>query len=81
MGINYCGLFSKKGSDTIGLACAHVVFTRDTESETAIELTYLYQLSRYFFIQPDFQYIVNPAGTGKILPNALTANVRIGINF
>ncbi len=81
MGINYCGLFSKKGFDTIGLACAHVIFTRDTESETAIEFTYQCQLSGHFFIQPNFQYIINPSGTDEILPNALTANLRFGISF
>ncbi|MBN2635457.1 MAG: carbohydrate porin [Prolixibacteraceae bacterium] len=81
MGINYCGLFSKKGNDTIGLACAHVIFIRETESEIAIELTYQYQLSQHFFIQPDFQYIVNPSGTDVALPNAFTANMRFGITF
>ncbi len=81
MGVNFCGLFSKKGYDTVGLACAHVIFTRDIKSETAIELTYQYQLSGHFFIQPNFQYIINPAGTDEILPNALTANLRFGISF
>ncbi len=80
-GVNFTGLFSKKANDTLGLACAHVVFTRDAKSETAIELTYYYQLNGHFFIQPDFQYIINPSGTGEPLANALTANLRLGINF
>ena len=81
LGANYVGLLSKKGRDVIGLACAHVAFTRNGYSETAIELTYKYLLTCHIFIQPDFQYIVNPSGTGGPLPNALTANFRFGFNF
>jgi len=80
-GVNFTGLFSKKANDVLGLACAHVIFTRNGHSETAIELTYLYQISGHFFIQPDFQYIVHPSGTGEPLPNALAANFRFGLNF
>ncbi len=80
-GINYTGLFSAKGNDILGLACAHVIFTRNAESETAIELTYHYQLNGHLFFQPDFQYIVNPSGTGEPLANAFVANLRLGISF
>ena len=80
-GINITGLLSKKAKDTFGLAVAHVTFTEDAKSETAVELTYLYQLTEHFFIQPDFQYILNPSGTSEPLPDALTANLRFGISF
>ncbi len=80
-GINFTGLLSKNGNDILGLACAHVIFTRDTESETAIELTYQYQLTKYIFIQPDSQFVIHPAGTNAPLPNALAAILRMGISF
>ena len=80
-GLNYTGLLSKKAKDVLGLAFAHVNFTRNGNSETAIELTYQYQISGHFFVQPDIQYIVHPSGTGEPLPNALAANFRFGLNF
>ena len=33
-----------------------------------------------YFIQPDFQYIVRPGGTGR-LPNAPVLGTQLGINF
>lgn len=80
-GINFAGLFCKKANDILGLACAHVIFTRNGQSETAFELTYQYQLTGNIFIQPDVQYIVNPSGLGEPLPNAFAANFRFGFNF
>ena len=65
LGTNYTGLFSEKGSDILGLAVAHQHFTDGLSSETTIELTYHYQLTKNIFIQPDIQYVINPAGTGE----------------
>ncbi len=80
-GINCTGLFSKKGKDTAGLALAHVRFTRGGESETAVELTYQYQVTENLFFQPDGQYVIHPSGTGEALPNALALSIRFGICF
>ncbi len=57
LGLNYAGLFSKKGKDVLGLAIAHEQFKKIICSETTIELTYQYQISKNLFIQPDIQYI------------------------
>jgi len=81
LGLNYAGLFTKQGTDVLGLAVAHQHFTGGLSSETAIELTYQYQLTKNIFIQPDFQYIINPAGTGETLNNCFAANLRFGISF
>lgn len=79
-GINYSGLFSD--SDLAGLAIANALFNENTiNNETTIELFYKVNISDYFFLQPDLQYIINPAGLGKSLPNALTGIIRFGINF
>jgi porin len=81
LGVNYTGLFSKKGSDVLGLAIAHECFRARSYSETIIELTWKYQLTRKISIQPDLQYIINPAGTGRPLNNSLAGNFRLGINI
>lgn len=81
LGLNYTGLFTKQGTDVLGLAIAHQHFTDGLKSETTIELTYRYQLTNNFFVQPDFQYIINPAGTGKTLNNCCAGNLRFGISF
>jgi porin len=81
LGLNYTGLFSSKGSDILGVALAQEHFTNGTKSESALELSYKYQTTTNTFIQPDIQYIINPAGTGETLNNALAANIRFGISF
>lgn len=80
VGLNYKGLFSKKGKDVAGIALAHAAIERNSISETSIELTYQLTFSR-FFIQPDIQYIINPAGLGTKLRNSLEAIVRFGITL
>lgn len=81
LGMNYSGLFSKKGSDVLGLAIAQVHFKEHNKSETVLELSYKYQLTYNIFIQPDVQYIINPLGTGKSLRNCMPGILRLGINF
>jgi porin len=81
LGVNYSGLFSKKGADILGLAIAHEHFKDGMKSETVVELTYHYPLTSTIFIQPDFQYIINPAGTGITLRNCLAMNLRFGFSF
>jgi len=49
--------------------------------ERVVELTYRLDLRRgAYFIQPDFQYIVRPGGTGR-LANAPVFGAQFGINF
>jgi porin len=51
------------------------------DQETVVELTYRFDLRRgAYFIQPDFQYIIQPGGTGR-LPNAPVFGAQFGINF
>jgi porin len=80
-GLNYYGLFNKKGEDALGLAIAHVHFNDDLGSETTVELTYFNQITENIFIQPDIQYIVTPSGKNSLLENAFTANIRFGFSF
>ena len=51
------------------------------DHETVMELTYRFDLGKSaFFIQPDFQYIIRPGGTGH-LKNAPVFGAQFGINF
>jgi porin len=81
MGVNYTGLFSSDGKDILGLAIAYESLKDSRKSETALEFTYQYSISSNFYIQPDFQYIINPAGTGQHLPNCFAGILRFGIHF
>lgn len=81
IGINYRGLFSNEGRDVLGLALAMEYFKNGLKSEAVIELTYHNQLTKNIFFQPDFQYIIHPAGTGMTLDNAFAGILRFGFNF
>lgn len=82
LGLNYKGLFYSRVNDQIGLALAYAgIDGNNIGSETAIELTYLVQLNTHFYIRPDIQYIINPAGTSTKLNNALVGFVRFGAQF
>lgn len=91
-GVVYTGLL--RSEDQLGLAIAYAVngdnFKKsifidggmaDT-AETNIELTYRAQLTDWFALQPDIQYIVNPGAAGD-LRDALVIGLRfeIGASF
>lgn len=80
-GANYKGLFAQRPEDMLGLACAHSGIDNPIGSETTMELTYKAQLAGNFFIQPDVQYIINPAGTNESVKNSITGILRFGLNF
>lgn len=80
-GAHYNGIFSKKGNDALGLAVALAWLNGNIGNETTIELTYKRQLLTHIFLQPDFQYILNPAGLGNKLGNSLEGTLRLGIAF
>jgi porin len=55
-------------------------------SETVIELMYQAQLTPWWMLQPDLQYIFNPGGgvlnpDGTLRRNALVIGVRSSLNF
>ena len=82
MGTVYRGLFKNRVLDEAGIAFAYAGFSRKlVGNETAIELNYRLHVSDNIFIKPDFQYIINPAGTDNKLKNAFVSILRFGINF
>ena len=51
------------------------------DHETVVEMTYRIDFHRgAFFVQPDFQYIIRPGGTGR-LADAPVFGAQLGINF
>jgi len=81
LGLNFSGLFSLKGKDMAGLAFAFDGLRGSTGNEIVLELTYLYTVLSFLYLQPDIQYIINPAGTGEHLDNCLAVTLRFGINL
>lgn len=81
-GFSYTGLFSKTGSDEIGLAMARGMLTKERgPDETTIELTYKARLTPQIYLQPDFQYVFHPGGTDARLNNAMVGILRFGLEF
>ena len=82
LGLNCKKVFEKRPNDEFGLAIAYAgIDGNNVGSETAIELLYLFSFSSHFYLKPDLEYIINPAGTNVKLPNALVGSIRVGLNF
>jgi len=81
-GFNVHGLLEGDHENTLGVAVAHAGFHRGYHKhETVIETFFKYQLNPYISLQPDFQFVINPAGVEEKLNNALIGFVRVGIQF
>ncbi len=74
MGIGY-GAFSSSYASFL-----ETTSNEDPTYEMVSELGYRINFSRFFYVQPDLQWIVNPNGLGSI-PNALILGVQTGIIF
>ena len=80
-----------RAGDRVGLAFAHAHFgdafvtaqgfagSPVTDAESLIELTYLLQITSWFTLQPDVQYVINPQNAAA--SNALVAGLRAKITF
>ncbi len=81
-GLHYKGWLPSRPDDEWGLAVAHAGIRHNVAgSETTLELTYKAYLCHNLFVQPDLQYVIQPAGTERVLPNVLAGILRIGFNF
>jgi porin len=80
-GIDIRGLVNRKGNDVAGVALAYAMLRGYPGNELTVEFTWQLPLLKQFFIQPDVQYIVNPAGTGQKHKNSLAATLRFGLIF
>jgi porin len=81
-GVNLAGVFSRRGRDSAGVAVAHAGLHRTAHRhETTIELYYKYRFTKHIALQPDLQWIVNPSGGERALPNALVGILRLWVEF
>jgi len=78
LGLNFSNFSSKHKCDVLGLAIAHAGMQK-SNCETVFELTYKAKLNKWITIQPDIQYIINPAGTAKHIEDAVLAMLRFKI--
>ncbi len=82
-GIQWTGPFARRPEDIFGLGVFHVNFSEkagfDEPSETVFELFYKAQVTPWFNLKPDFQYIVHPGGQRH--EAAWVAGFRTEISF
>lgn len=82
VGLNYKGPFEKRQNDQAGIAIAYAgIDGNAVGSETAIEISYQFEVNKNIYLRPDIQYISNPAGTEVKLKNALVGFLRFGVEF
>jgi len=84
-GVNWTGPFPARPADIAGFAIAYVHISRAAQQlvaerfagsripghETVLEATYQFQIARWWTLQPDVQYVINP---GAGLPTPATGN-------
>lgn len=91
-GLVYRGLLPGRNDDSAVFGLAYGNFSTDygrsglaydgdaVSFEMALEWGYRIQLNRFFYIQPDLQYVIQPGGTGSI-PDAFVLGAQIGVTF
>ena len=84
IGLVFKGITEKRKEDSVGLALGWHQFDRQLKrsehktSEKVLELFYKIKLTNFWYIQPDFQYILNTGGGGK---NSFAIGLRSCIVF
>src|SRR6516165_2719507 len=91
-GLTYKGLIPTREGDTLGVAFAYAQLSSGAQraatdagsvgvgAETALEVTYQAQITKWLSVQPDLQVIINPGGN-QDLNNALVIGSRVSITF
>lgn len=77
LGTLLVGTFSKDYADTVQAAAPQD--GRPTY-EMVLELSYVFNINSYAFIQPDIQYVIRPNGM-KNIQDALVVGFQFGVNF
>lgn len=89
-GFNYKGLLPGRDHDIAGIALSYTNLSGNacddagippaTHHETILEMTYKAVINDSFSVQPDFQYLFNPGGTGSA-PDAVVIGLRCNLVF
>jgi len=92
-GLIYKGLVPKRDDDVTAVGFAWGAWSRNLNKyqhdaglyeqkyEVILEATYKIAVNQWLYIQPDVQYIINPSGGTKDLPDALVIGARTGVTF
>lgn len=81
LGITWVGPLASRPEDAVGVAATWVNFgDAGGDDECIVEAFYKVQLTPFFSIKPDVQYVRHPGGDGSI-EDALAAGVRCVIDF
>lgn len=81
VGASYKGLIPQRDRDIASVGFGKGWFSSKLpaqNSEMMVEATYQIQLTPWFYIQPDFQYIFNPNGTNNI-KDAMVIGFEVGV--
>jgi porin len=91
-GLIYTGLLPFRDRDQSVFGIVYGKFSRNyartldaldegyAEYEMVLEWGYRVNLSKFVYVQPDVQWVINPGGTGTI-PNALVLGAQCGVTF
>lgn len=82
-GLSYKGLIPGRDSDSFGLGLASVRYSGNVEgvggrSEATVETFYKIQITRWCFVEPDFQFVFHPSAT---YPDAAVIGLAFGLTF
>jgi len=90
LGVVYEGLFVGRDEDVLGLAVAMPYFS-DTfraypehkylKNERTVEVFYKAKFGNHITVQPDLQYVINPAGIDVNFEDAFVGFVRVTVNL
>ena len=91
-GLVYKGLVPTRDNDYTALGVVYGKFSKNyaqtvadagggsPDYELVFEANYKIQITKFAFVQPDIQWVINPGGTGNI-PNALVLGAQMGVTF
>ena len=91
-GVVYKGLIPRRDQDVTIFGVVYGEFSDDYARvvsptgidrptyETVLEVGYRVQLTKFAYVMPELQYIINPGGTGQ-LDDAAVLGLRVGITF
>ncbi len=91
-GLIYEGLFDARPKDKAAVAVASGFYSNDLRNaqsnagvekqhaETILELNYQVQVTKFFYVRPDIQFVFNPSGYQDI-DNAFVIGFEAGIDF
>jgi len=82
-GVTWTGPIAARPNDFLGVGVQAVHFSDDfhatADFEVNYELFYRFQVTPWFAVKPDLQYVVNPGGQGT--PDALLFTLRFQMNL